>query len=214
MAGRVRGRFGGRATAVGAACLGVVAFGLSGCTPEEEPTPSETASSVTEEPSTETASPSPTPTPTEAPTLTPEEVNVEAAKQTVIEYYAKVDEVAQEGYGTWTEKLLSYWGSPSVSDVNSAIYQAAADEGRTSQGDSVVASIEALAYTPDPTNSNHEQLSVEYCTDYSAIEIRDSQGAVIERTTPTRFTWSAQLQRQTDGRWTFAELQPQIDRTC
>lgn len=214
MVGRGRGRFGGRATAVGAACLVVIAFGLSGCTPHEEPTPSDTTTSVTEEPSTETVSPTPTPTPTETPTLTPEEMNVEAAKQTVIEYYALVNEVSADGMTTWREKLDRFWGTPELKERRGATYQRAVDSGQTVQGTVAVELFDVIEYVPDPTNSQHEQVRLTYCADTSAAKTFDGAGVEVPRSAPGRYLWSALMQRQSEDVWTFTEMIPDIEAPC
>lgn len=211
MVGRVRGF---RATAAGAACLVVIAFGLSGCTPEEEPTPSETTTGVTEEPSTETASPTPTPTPTETPTLTPEEVNVEAAKQTVIEYHRLVDEVASEGYSTWTDKLIGYWGAPAVSNLYSVSFQASADQGRRGEGSTEISSIVVLEYLGSGTADSLDRIKVEYCADYASTATYDNAGNQLAPSGLNSFVWGATLQKQVDGRWSYVELTPYNDRPC
>lgn len=213
MVGRGRGRFEGRATAVGA-CLVVIAFGLSGCTPDEEPTPSETTTSVTEEPSTETASPTPTPTPTEAPPLTPEEVNVEAAKQTVITYTAAVDAVGTASFADWQVQLSAFWGTPEVWEPNIENFSNAAAAGLYSEGLTKVSSFDVREYTPDPSQSGHERVILEYCVDNSGVTVFQADGTPLARTLPPRYVYSSTLARQDSGLWTFASLESFSDRTC
>lgn len=211
MVGRERGRW---TTAGAAACAVVVGFGLGACTPDEEPTPTETPFSVTEEPSTETVSPTPTPTPTETPTLTPEEANIEAAKQTVIEYHRLVDEVASEGYGTWTDKLIGYWGAPAVSNLYSVSFQASADQGRRGEGSTAISSIAVLEYLGSGAADSLDRIKLEYCADYANTTTYDNAGNQLAPSGLNRFVWGATLQKQVGGRWSYVELTSYNDRSC
>lgn len=211
MVGRVRGRW--RAV-VGSVAVGVMAMGLGACTPGEEPPPTATAPSKTEEPTSETETLTPPASPTEMPTLTPEEQNTEAAKQTVIEYHRLVDEVASEGYGTWTDKLIGYWGAPAVSNLYSVSFQASADQGRRGQGSTAISSIAVVEYLGSGTAESLDRIKVEYCADYANFTNYDSAGNPIAPAALNRFVWGATLQKQVDGRWSYVELAPYNDRAC
>ncbi|WP_135849370.1 hypothetical protein [Serinibacter arcticus] len=202
------------ARACAAVAVVALGLGLAACSPDPEPAPEETTTRIVEDPSTGTTTETPSPSPTETPTLTPEEENIAAAKQTVVDYYAAVDEVARGGYSTWTDKLIGYWASPDVANLNSVAFQAAADQGRRSDGATKISGFAVLEYTANPDQPGYERVHLEYCGDYTETTTYDRDGAVIPPSNLDRFTWAAILQRQEDGRWAFAELESMTDRAC
>lgn len=191
-----------------------VACGLlvASCSPSEVPTPTPTAVETT-------ASPTPTETPTPTPTLTPtpvdpQTVNIAAAKQTVLDYTAAINSVYANGYATWSTTLPVFWGTPEVTDLGSAYFQQAADDGRRSEGELGADSLTVLLYVEDPTGGGHEQVRLEYCSDNSGVQTFSADGAVMPKGTPPRHIFEVLLQRQSDGRWTINEDIAHSDRIC
>lgn len=193
-----------------------VACGLlvASCSPSEEPTPMPTAVETTASPTpTETPTPTATPTPTPTP-IDPQTVNIEAAKQTVLDYTADFNEVSAAGYGDWQSRLSKYWGNAELMGLYGDLYQSALDEGRRSEGAVIVVSISSLEYVADPTGSGYEQVRLEYCEDNSARTNFNADGTVRPKNAPPRFVFEALMQHQADGRWTFNELTAHTDRLC
>lgn len=183
----------------------------AGCTPSEDettPTPSTVTSTTTPPP------PPPSTTPAPSPTLSEEQVNTEAAKQTILDYTAALNEVGAEGFTTWPEKLSMYWGHPDVANPAGASLQASADAGQRTEGAVVVTTITVTEYVPDPTGDGHEQVRLEYCSDVSAVTTYSADGTVDQRESEPRFLTEVFMQHQSDGRWTINERNAQPDRTC
>lgn len=184
---------------------------LTACTPSEDPTPTPTTTSESPTPTETETTEEPT---TEPPAEDPQTVNIEAAKQTILDYNAVANEVGAAGFGTWQDELVLFWGTPAVANPLSAYYQGAAEAGQRTEGESVIASIVVTEYVEDPTGAGHEQVRLEYCLDNSAVTTLDANGAEIPKSTPPRFTWSTFLQRQDSGRWTINEETAHVDRVC
>lgn len=179
---------------------------LTACTPTDEPSPT---------PSATTASPteSPSPTPTETITPDPQTANIEEARQTVVDYIAVVNTVAQNSYATWTD-LLPFWGAPAVTNPQSAVMQAEQADGSYMEGEVVLQNLTVVEYIADPTGTGYEQVRVDYCLDYSARTLHNADGSIMENQTLPRFMWSGLLQHQGGERWSFIELTAQRDVAC
>lgn len=192
-----------------------VACGLlvASCSPSEEPTPMPTAVETTASPTpTETPTPTATPTPTPAP-IDPQTVNIEAAKQTVLDYVADVNTVSAAAYSGW-EDLIWYFGTLELMDIYSDFLERQVAAGARSEGALVVISTVVTEYTADPTGAGFDQVRLEYCEDNSARTNFNADGSVREKTTPPRFIYEAVLLRQASGHWTFTELTAHTDRIC
>lgn len=205
-----------RTTTAGALGALTLALALAGCSPDQEPAPSPTTVAETTEAPSPTPTPTETPSPTAEPTpeLTVEQQHVAEAEQTIRDYHAAADEVGAEGFGTWTEKLYMFWGSPEVYEPTSAAFQASADQGRRTEGTTVIAAFTLLQYVPDPTQAGGEQVQLEYCADYSDLSTFAQDGSLIERTSPTRLTWEALLQHQPSGNWSMIKLAAKAEIPC
>lgn len=186
---------------------------LTACTPSDDPTPTSTSTSESPTPNPTETSTSEEPT-TEPSAEDPQAVNIEAARQSLLDYIAAVNEVGTEGYTTWQEKLVMYWGTPEIANSLGAYYQTSADAGERSEGDAVVVSLEATEYIEDPSGAGKEQVRLEYCADNSAVTTYDAAGNPIAKTAPPRFTWSVLMQRQDVGPWTINERTPFVERIC
>ena len=193
-----------------------VACGLlvASCSPSEEPTPMPTAVETTASPTpTETPTPTATPTPTPTP-IDPQTVNIEAAKQTVLDYVADSNALSIAGYVGWEARMAKYWGAPELMALYGEFYRSAEEEGARAEGASTVGDIALLEYRADPTGAGFDQVDLEYCSDNSAVTHFARDGSTIEKNAPSRFVYEVRLQRQQDGRWTFTELTALTARLC
>lgn len=185
---------------------------LTSCTTtNDDPTPTPSTPTQSTTPTPEATTPEPTQEPT---TPDPKTANIDAAKQTLLDYISAVNDVAADGFTTWHEELPKYWGTPAIANPNSASYEARVEAGEASEGDIVIDSITVTEYVEDPTGAGHEQVRLEYCSDNSAVINYDSAGEVIPRTATPRFLWDVLMQRQDSGRWTINEQTPYVDQVC
>lgn len=183
---------------------------LAACSPTtEDPTPTPTETTATPTETATTTEPTTEPTTEDA-----QAVNIEAAKQALLDYNTLANEVSAAGFGGWQDELIFYWGTPEIANPLAAYYRTAADAGQRTEGSSVVASMEVTEYVEDPTGAGHEQVRITYCLDNSAVTTYDSAGAPLPKSTPPRFEWDTLLQRQDSGRWTINEETPHVDRIC
>lgn len=140
-------------------------------------------------------------------------MNVEAAKQTVVEYYAKVDEVAAGGFLTWEADLSRYWGSPDLVESLSTGLQSAASMGLRGDGETVLSDIVVLSYTPDPTGSGFEQARLSFCEDNSAVSLFMPDGAMLPKTLPPRYVTTVDMQRSVDF-WALTSIDSSSETPC
>lgn len=176
--------------------------------PGTDPTASPTPEPTTAEPTT--------PEPTEEPTtLSEQDQHIQEAKDTVLTYYATVDEVGHRGFEDW-EVLQPYWGHPDISNPQSSLYQDALEAGQYTEGDTVITSITVLEYTPDPTSSGGEQVRMEFCTDTRDVTMLDADGTPTEFATPgpDTFVTELKLQHINGERWTFIKRDPRLEEPC
>ena len=179
---------------------------LAACAPSEEPTP--TVAETTASP-TPSETPSPTPTPVD-----PQTEKVRGASQTVLDFRASVNALAERSYEGWELEMTKYWGTPELMSRFDQYFRTAFETGRRVEGETRIESITILEYVEDPTGGGHEQVRLEYCEDNSAATHFNGDGTVLEKVGPIRLIYVAFLQRQDDGRWTFNELTADPDRIC
>ncbi|GMA33203.1 hypothetical protein [Litorihabitans aurantiacus] len=194
--------------AAGFAAFGIVVGGVTACSPDEEPEPTESSTSA-EPTETATETPSPTASETETPTLTPEEQNIEAAKLTVVEYYAALGRVGAASYATWQEELAHFWG-PDLQAPLTSYYEQMAATGERTEGDVALSSFQVTL----PANpEDFPMADAVVCVDSSAVTSFEANGEQSERPS-TRFPTQVRLQKQSDVFWTIEEIEPQPDQTC
>ena len=191
---------------------------LGACSPDEpEPSPT-AATSPTEAPTPEptTAAPTPTaqPTPTVERTLTVEEQHVAEAEQTVRDYYAAFNAVAQRGYTDWQANLGRYWGTPTLAAPQEAVLRAQDDSGEYTTGDILVDPFTEAEYIPDPSGAGFVQVRLGYCIDSSSVTIYAEDGVARDITASPRLHWRATLQFQSEGTWTFSDLALDPETPC
>ncbi|GMA33421.1 hypothetical protein [Litorihabitans aurantiacus] len=191
--------------AAGIAAVGLIAGGLVACSPDDppEPTGSSTATTSAEPSETETETPSPTASESETPTLTPEEQNIEAAKATVVEYYAAQAEVGAANFENWAATLLPYWGTVELTDYWGSVFaQAETDQLRT-EG---TASVEDFRATPTPGVDGRPSVQVTYCENNEAVRIYLPDGSEIPKAGQPRTSYSAVIEHRESGNWVFITL--------
>lgn len=187
---------------------------MAGCSPEADPEPSP-SSSTTAEPTETVAEPKETPTPTETATPpTVEEQHIAEAEQTIRDYYAAVNRVASGGFSAWTEELIGFWGHPDVSTMYGSAFQNASDAGMRADGLTIIDSITAMEYTPDPGGGGTEKVRMGFCEDNSGVTTFSSDGSALPKGATDRFLWDVLMQHQADGRWTLNEMNPHPERSC
>ena len=186
----------------------VSGLAVASCTPSEEPTPSPTAVETTAS-TTPVESPSPTPT-----TVDPQTANIQAAKQTVLDYTADFNAVSQAGFVDGEATMFRYWGTPELMETYGTYFQMQLAAGARSEGEVVIASITALEYIENPSSTSHHQVRLEFCEDTSASTNLNRDGSVVEKDLPLRFMYEALMQLQDDGRWTINALEGYPERIC
>lgn len=139
--------------------------------------------------------------------------NVEAAKQTVKDYYRDVAEQGRAGYSEWEFVLVPYWSGEVLADQSERYAQHHAN-GRTTTGETEIVSTEVLEYTPSPGGA-FDTVRLEVCTDVSALRAFED-GEELKRPADAnlRFVTELLLRNQNGERWTIHERTATGERAC
>lgn len=186
----------------------LLAVGLvAACDTPASPTPTPSLAS----PTTGATSESPTPTATPSPTPSAEETHIAEAKQTLLDYYYVLNEVANGGYATWETRLPPFWGSDFAA-LEGAYYRNMADTGRRTEGGVMLDGIGSIEYVSQPAGA--EQVRLTACSDNSGLTYFAADGSVIEKSLAPRYVVEYLLQRQQSGDWVIMEISPHSDQVC
>jgi hypothetical protein len=185
----------------GASAIALLGAGLAGC-----------AAAAQEQGATLTPADSPSQGsgPTEA-APDPEQEDVAAAKQLVVDYWATVDMTGQTEESDW-EAVGPYMTSD-LWMLHGPVFEENARTGLRTEGDVEVESMTVREYLPSA--SHNERVTIEACVDFSGRTTYDGDGTVIEPRTPDRYPNEYVVTHGGDGsQWMIAEITARTEETC
>lgn len=216
---------------VGAVVLGVIALvavglvvaygpgegrwiqGALGASPSESgsPEPSPSASPTT----AEAVEPSPSASPSPSTAAQIKAKNIADAKARLVEYYATLAAVANDGYRGWEDKLGSFWGTSSSWWAMTQVYQSNRESGTRTEGAAVIVSMRATNYEPFTPGS--EEVDLEACIDFGDVRTFGGDGEAVPRdaSVPPRYMFTYSLRNQGEGNnWALIAEDPDLERAC
>jgi hypothetical protein len=201
----LRARTGG--FAVTATAAGLI---LSGCTADPAPTASTPATTTT----AAVVTPQPIPTlDAEQIALALQDRSVTDAKAAYLNYGVVFDEIQKDGMANW-QRIMPLIGGDLLDSIP-GLFERKAQLDERATGDTVTVSQALVEYTPDPTGAGNERLVLDVCLDTSAVDVFTPDGrSVLQADYPKRLITTATMQHQSDGRWTVASEQTDVDRPC
>ena len=188
-----------RAALVAGALVAAVGV-LGACSPDEPAAVLPTA-----------LSPSPSPTVGEA-----EQQAVEAAEQTLQDFYEVGAKVGNAGFTNW-QVMQGFWTDGEQWETQRATYEQRVADGWKTEGAATFTDAKATDVDLGEDGVGDERVTLQVCNDTSGVTTLDADGAKVARAegVPERFTVVYTLSaRGEDGRWGIDSREADTERSC
>jgi len=156
------------------------------------------------------ASPSPSPTVDAA-----EQQTVEAAEQTLQDFYEVGAKVGNAGFANW-QVMQGFWTDAEQWQAQQETYEQRVADGWTTEGAATFTDVQASDFDPGDDIAGDERVTLEVCNDTSGVTTLDKDGAKVPRAegVPERFTVVYTMSARGEDRWGIDSREADTEQSC
>ncbi|MEL7976845.1 hypothetical protein AAG589_13365 [Isoptericola sp. F-RaC21] len=158
------------------------------------------------------ASPSPSPSPT---VDAVERESVEAAEQTLQDFYELGAKVSNSGFANW-QVMQGFWTDDEQWQAQRATYEQRVADGWTTEGAATFTDVKATDVDTGDEEPGDERVTLEVCNDASGVTTLDKEGAKVPRAegVPERFIVVYTMSARDEGRWGIDSREADTEQAC
>lgn len=187
---------------------------LTACDPGEDPTPTPTTETSTEPTTTDPS--------TEATTVDYQQSQIDAAREFIIDSYANIASVGQDGFTDWEARIFPYYSGLSAdSELWQAIsgtYEQYEAAGVRIEGGTEIVTATATDWNEDPTGSGFDTVTFELCLDSTSVAYFNDDGTENTDYSSPDHGYPAEIevmgQPDTDLGWSIMAQEADATATC
>ncbi|MFE5307695.1 hypothetical protein [Isoptericola sp. NPDC056605] len=156
------------------------------------------------------AGPSPSPTVDAA-----EQQAVEAAEQTLQDFYDLGAKVGNDGFASW-QMMQGFWTDDEQWQAQRTTYEQRVADGWKTEGAATFTDVQASDFDPGGDSPGDERVTLEVCNDTSGVTTLDEDGAKVPRAegVPERFTVVYTMSARGEDRWGIDSREADTEQSC